>query len=107
MATTSSDGTTGEDVKDASGKAGVSTIDEKRLGEIADQLGVPYTHRTGGDISPALKEADPGTTVEGAGASIETYTSLVWVFAVLMSLLLLVDLFITTREISRLRRVTP
>ena len=107
MATTSSDGTTGEDVTDASGKAGVSTIDEKRLGEIADQLGVPYTHRTGGDISPALKEADPGTTVEGAGASIETYTSLVWVFAVLMSLLLLVDLFITTREISRLRRVTP
>ncbi|MBA4084443.1 MAG: hypothetical protein C0493_05795 [Kytococcus sp.] len=106
MATTSADGTPGEDVKDAQGNPGVSTIDEQRLKEVADQLGVPYTHRTGGDIGPALEDADPGTTVEGAGAAIETYTSLVWVLATVMSLLLLVDLFITTREIGRLRRAT-
>lgn len=107
MATTNADGTTGDDVTDASGNPGVSTIDEKRLEEIAGQLDVPYTHRTGGDIAPALEDADPGTTIEGAGASIETYTSLVWVLAVLMSALLLVDLFVVTREIGRLRRVEP
>ena len=66
---------------------------------------MPYTHRAGGDIAPALEDADPGTTVEGEGAAIETYTSLIWVFALLMSLLLLIDLFVTTREIGRLRRV--
>ena len=107
MAKTNADGSTGEDVTDASGNPGVSKIDEGQLESIADQLGVPYVHRAGGDISPALEEADPGTTVEGAGASIETYTSLVWIFAVLMSALLLVDLFVTTREIGRLRRVDP
>ncbi|WP_434967000.1 vWA domain-containing protein [Janibacter indicus] len=105
MASTSADGTTGEDIKDSQGNPGVSKIDEKQLEEIADQLGVPYTHRAGGDIAPALEDADPGTTVEGEGAAIETYTSLIWVFALLMSLLLLIDLFVTTREIGRLRRV--
>lgn len=106
MASTTSDGTTGDDIKDASGNPGISKIDEKRLEEIADQLGVPYTHRTGGDIGPALKEADPGTTVDGAGAAIETYTSLVWVLALLISGLLMCDLFLATREVGRLRRAT-
>lgn len=107
MATTSGDGSVGEDVTDAQGKPGISTIDEQRLKEVADQLGVPYTHRTGGDIAPAMTEADQGTVVDGAGASIETYTSLVWVLALLMCGLLLTDLFVTTREIGRLRRVEP
>lgn len=107
MATTNADGSTGDDVTDSAGKPGVSTIDEKRLEEIAKQLDVPYTHRTGGDIGPAMEDADPGTTVAGAGASIETYTSLVWIAALVMAALLLVDLFLVTREIGRLRRVEP
>lgn len=105
MATTNADGSTGDDVTDASGNPGVSKIDEAKLEEIAEQLGVPYTHRAGGDIGPALEEADPGTTVAGAGTEIETYTSLVWVAAVIACVLLLVDLFTMTREIGRLRRV--
>ena len=105
MATTNADGSTGDDVTDASGNPGVSKIDEAKLEEIAEQLGVPYTHRAGGDIGPALEEADPGTTVDGAGTEIETYTSLVWVAAVIACALLPVDLFPLTREIGRLRRV--
>lgn len=107
MATTSADGSVGEDVTDGQGKPGISTIDEHRLEEIADQLGVPYTHRSGGDIAPAMEQADQGTVVDGTGASIETYTSLVWVLALLMCGLLLADLFVTTREIGRLRRIEP
>ena len=107
MATVRGDGSTGDDVEDAEGDPGVSTIDEDQLEGIADQLGVPYTHRAGGDISPALEEADPGTTTDGEGAEIEIYTSVVWVFAVLLALLLASDLFVVTREIGRLRRATP
>lgn len=104
MATTRGDGSTGEDVEDAEGNPGVSVIDEEQLEGIADQFGVPYTHRDGGDIAPALAEADPGTTTDGEGAEIEIYTSAVWVFAVLLVLLLAVDVFLVTREIGRLRR---
>lgn len=106
MAITRSDGSTGDDVEGADGKPGVSTIDEEQLEEIADQIGVPYTHRTGGSISPAMAEADPGSTSEGEGAEIEIHTSVVWVLAVLLVLLLAVDLFLVAREIGRLRRST-
>ncbi len=104
MALTRSDGSTGDDVTGADGKPGVSAIDEKQLEGIADQLGVPYTHRTGGDIGPAMAEADPGSTSAGEGAEIEIHTSVVWVLAVLLVLLLAVDLSFVTREIGRLRR---
>ncbi|WP_435201385.1 vWA domain-containing protein [Janibacter sp. GS2] len=107
MATTRGDGSAGEDVTDSEGNPGISTIDEQQLEEIADQFDVPYTHRTGGDISPALEQADPGTTSDAAGAEIEIYTSVVWVLAVILALLLSIDLFLVTREISRLRRATP
>lgn len=106
MALTRSDGSTGEDVEDAEGNPGVSTIDEEQLEGIADQIGVPYTHRTGGSISPAMAEADPGSTSEGEGAEIEIHTSVVWVLAVLLVLLLAADLFLVAREIGRLRRST-
>ena len=82
----------------------MSTIDEEQLEAIAEQIGVPYTHRTGGSISPAMAEADPGSTKEGEGAEIEIHTSIVWVFAVLLVLLLAGDLFLVAREIGRLRR---
>lgn len=104
MARTLADGSTGEDVTDAQGNPGVSKIDEEQLQQIADQLGLPYVHRTGGDIEPAMAEADPGEVVADGGARTSTYTSLVWVPAVLASGLLLVDLFLTTREVARLRR---
>ncbi len=104
MTSTRADGSEGEEVEDAQGNPGISTIDERRLEEIADQLDVPYVHREGGDIAPAMKEADPGTIQEGAGAEIATYTSLVWIFALLISALLCVDLFLATRDAGRLRR---
>ncbi|MGO1165037.1 MAG: vWA domain-containing protein [Janibacter sp.] len=107
MATTRGDGSTGDDVKDAEGNPGISTIDEKQLEAVADQLGVPYTHREGGDIAPAMDEADPGTTTDAEGAEIEIYTSIVWVFAILLAILLSIDLFYVIREIGRLRRATP
>lgn len=106
MALTRGDGSTGEDVEDAEGNPGVSTIDEEQLQTIADELGVPYTHRTGGGIGPAMTDADPGSTTEGEGAEIEIHTSVIWVFAVLLVLLLAVDLALVAREIGRLRRAT-
>ena len=94
----------GEEVEDAQGNPGMSTIDEERLRGIAQQIGVPYIHRAGGDIAPALTAAEPGTREDGAGAEIETWTSLVWIFALLISGLLCVDLFLATRDAGRLRR---
>ncbi|PWH05408.1 hypothetical protein DEO23_12555 [Brachybacterium endophyticum] len=47
-------GTDGEYITDSSGKKGTSRIDEKQLQTIADQLGVPYLHRT-----------DPEAAIEG------------------------------------------
>lgn len=104
MTATRADGSPGEEVEDAQGNPGMSTIDEERLRGIAQQIGVPYIHRAGGDIAPALTAAEPGTLEDGAGAEIETHTSLVWILALLMSALLCVDLFVTTRDAARLSR---
>lgn len=104
MAKTNNDGSAGEDVTDSQGNVGRSVIDEAALQEIAGQLDVPYTHRTGGDIGPAMKKADPGEVVEGAGSEVQTYTSVVWVPALLTLLLLCLDVWLINREAARLRR---
>lgn len=106
MASTNADGSQGDDVKDSQGNVGKSVIDEQALEEVAEQLGVPYTHRTGGDIGPAMADADPGEVIEEAGNEVQTYTSVVWVPAVLTVLLLLLDVWLVNREAARLRRAT-
>lgn len=103
MASTDADGSPGEDVTDASGQVGRSVIDEEALGQVAEQLGVPYVHRDGGSIAPAMAEADPGTVIEEAGDRVQTYTSIAWVCALLVALLLLLDVWVVGRESARLR----
>lgn len=104
MARTELDGSAGEDVKDANGDVGISVIDEDALGQVADQLGVPYVHRDGGDIGPAMAEADPGQVVEEAGDEVEHHTSVAWACALLAILLLGLDVWLMNRDSARLRK---
>lgn len=104
MAETSFDGSDGEDIKDSSGNVGMSVIDEAALEGIAEQLGVPYVHREGGDIGPAMEEADPGTVIEEAGSEVQSYTSAAWVMALVAALLLCLDVWMVNREAARLRK---
>ncbi|MEO8827853.1 vWA domain-containing protein [Lapillicoccus sp.] len=47
----------GDVVDPSTGKPAISTIDEKQLAQIADQLGVPYLHRQSDDAGQAIVDA--------------------------------------------------
>ena len=68
------------------GEIAVSRIDEGRLRTVAEQLGVPYVHRDGGAIAPALAEADPGSLSKGGLAP--GTASATWVLALVVVALL-------------------
>ena len=83
-----------------------SAIDETRLRSIAESLGVPYFHREAGqDLTPVLPPvssgfmADTTTPPDDAAGRVELY----WVFAVLASVLLFVEVVLTVREYRRNR----
>lgn len=104
MANLNSIGESDGDITTADGQTAISKASEDDLKKIADQLGVPYVHRDGGSISPALTDADPGELVEDSTARTPTHVSLVWVCATVAAVLLLIDLWLLVRETSRLAR---
>ncbi|TRW78230.1 VWA domain-containing protein [Mycolicibacterium sp. 018/SC-01/001] len=83
-----------------------SAIDENRLRSIAESLGVKYFHREAGqDLTPVLPPvsssfmADTTLPPDEATSRVELY----WVFAVLASVLLFVEVVLTVREYRRNR----
>ena len=82
----------GDIVDPATGKPAISTIDEQQLAAIADQLGVPYLHRTTPDDGVGiidavqLKAMGPVRTADSTG-TVSGRTELYWVALLLVSLL--------------------
>jgi len=88
-----------------SARDAVSIIDEGRLRLIADELGVPYVHRSAGDpAAPMLQGADPGTLERGEGDdSLAGRTELYWILAAGAFLLALREAVLVLRHLRELR----
>jgi Ca-activated chloride channel family protein len=81
----------------------VSRIDEEALRTVADQLGVPYVHRTAGaSVDAAVADVRSGGVASDATRS-ETVTDLYWIAAVPLFLLVLVDVLLVSRALGEIR----
>lgn len=100
------DGQPGEYIEDpATGEPALSTIDEAALGAIADDLGVPYVHRSAGE-EPALPEA-PAETMSVADADTPgARTELSWAIGIVVAVLLLTEAAMAAAGIGRTLRLT-
>jgi hypothetical protein len=76
-------------------------LDEAALRAIADQLGVPYVRRVAGRPLPQADTptAQPTTAPQSTPERVEFY----WVFTVFASLLLLAEIYLSTRDLRRAR----
>jgi Ca-activated chloride channel family protein len=95
----------GDIIDPATKQPAISTIDEQQLAAIADQLGVPYLHRTTPDdgagivdavqlkAMAAVRTADTTGTVSGR-------TEVYWVALLLLSLLAAWELAVATAAVS-------
>jgi Ca-activated chloride channel family protein len=85
----------------------VSRIDENQLGQIAQQLGVGYTHRTAGQsLDPVLAGFDVGdvTTTDGARG---VRTELYWIPAIPLGLIALVEIVLLAGALAELKPRAP
>lgn len=96
-------------IQDPAGGDALSRIDEARLQTVAAQLGVPYAHRDAATaVAPA--EADADAVPASTGDDVERAFDLYWILAIAAFLLLLVDVWRTTRallELARSRKALP
>ena len=100
------DGDAGEVLEDpTTGEPAVSTIDEEALGAIAEELGVPYQHRTAGE-APELPEAPASTTVVADQATPGARTELSWAIAIVVAALLLAEVVLAAARMGRTLRLT-
>ncbi len=77
-------GTPTDIVDPSTGKAARSVLDEKNLKAIAQELGIPYVHRSAGDSADALVAgvdlAQFGTSEEEEKAKVRNRTEFYWLF---------------------------
>ncbi|WP_345751828.1 VWA domain-containing protein [Microbacterium rhizophilus] len=92
----------GEYILDGADPA-LSRIDEDALRTIADELGVPYVHRTA-DAPPTLPEAPTSTTTRAAGTTGDV-TELGWILALAIVGLLAADAAILASRLPEILRV--
>ncbi|WP_067196254.1 vWA domain-containing protein [Microbacterium sp. XT11] len=88
------------------GEKALSFIDEKNLQAIADELGVPYQHRSA-DSRVELPDAPSTTTSYAESGEVGNVTELYWIAALLVAALLGVELARATMLIARLRLLRP
>ncbi|GAB3597704.1 vWA domain-containing protein [Microbacterium tumbae] len=84
------------------GADALSTIDEENLQAIAEELGVPYQHRTA-DAAVELPEAPSTTSNYAESGEVGNVIELYWVAAALIVLLLAIELAVATSRVARLR----
>ncbi len=84
------------------GADALSVIDEGNLQTIADDLGIPYQHRTA-DAAIDLPEAPTTTTNYADSGEVGNVIELYWIAAAVMVLLLAVELAVATARVARLR----
>ena len=82
----------------------ISHIDEATLGDIADQLGVAYTHRTAAaSIAPVVAGIEVGP-VSTPSSPPGTPAELYWIFAIPIALVLLREVLVI---LAALRKIRP
>ncbi|MBX9245989.1 VWA domain-containing protein [Actinotalea ferrariae] len=92
-------------VDDATGEQAVSRIDEAALQAVAEQLGVPYVHRTGPDDVAGLVEGlDPEEIASDGRRDTELWQAVTWPLALVVAALLGVEAWTTARGWAPLRR---
>lgn len=95
--------TAGEYITEANGAKGISTIDEAQLRAIAQQLGVPYVHRT--DPEAGLEETMQGIELRPVptkrARSSRTFEDWYWIAAIPVALLLVWELGAMTFRLPR------
>ena len=95
----------GDYITDASGKQGVSKIDEQQLQDIAGQLGVPYLHRTSPDES--IEGTMDGITLRPVpietGRELTSFRDWYWIAAIPLAALMIWELGETTYRLPRRR----
>ncbi|KQN45698.1 VWA domain-containing protein [Frigoribacterium sp. Leaf44] len=81
----------------------VSRIDEDALRRIADQLGVPYVHRTADtSVDAAVADARDGAVASDEGRA-DSLIDLYWLAAIPAFLLLLIDVALVARALGEVR----
>ena len=81
----------------------ISKIDEDQLRKIADQLGVPYVHRTAGaSAAPMLQDATPGN-LDRTEQVLDGRTELYWIPALAALLLALREGILVMGQLRMLR----
>lgn len=90
-------------IQDPAGGDARSIIDEARLQTIAAELGVGYQHREEG-AAPAAAQADAASVPSSTRGDVERAFDLYWIFAIAAFLLLLADVWRTTRALLELGR---
>ena len=84
-----------------------STLNEGELKSVADQLGVPYFGRAAGQpITPVVPVVDAGAQAEDTtvvGSETIERNELYWLFTGAAAVLLLVEVFLSVRDIRRSR----
>jgi Ca-activated chloride channel family protein len=90
-------------ITDDSGAPAVSRIDEQVLMAVADQLEVPYLHRTdpdGDDLTAWAKDLH-GVTKTEPGRTVTAYLAQTWPVAVLLGLALAVEVVLAVPRRTR------
>ena len=95
-------GDSGDSYIQYQGADALSVIDETNLQTIAEELGIPYQHRTA-DAGIELPEAPTTTTNYAESGEVGNVIELYWIAAVAMGLLLAVELAVATARVARLR----
>ena len=93
-------------ITDDSGAPAVSRIDEQVLTAVADQLEVPYLHRTGPDPADLVAWAEDleRVTKTEPGRSVSVYLAQTWPVAVLLALALAVEVVLAVPRRARRSR---
>lgn len=95
----------GKYIPDGSGSDAVSKIDEKQLQTIAEQLGVPYLHRT--DPEESLEETMKGIDLKPipheSTARVPSFTDWYWLASIPLALLFIWELAEMTYHLPRRR----
>lgn len=84
------------------GQDALSTIDEDNLKTIAEQLGVPYAHRTA-DVEPVFPPPPSTTTAYRENGSTGQVTDLSWIVALVIVALLAVEIVRAVVLATRMR----
>lgn len=87
-------------------RPGISRADEATLRAIADELGVPYLHRTAPDdaLAALVEDVDPEQVAGATGRERTSWSPLVWPFALVIGAALLAEVWVSARDLASRRR---